>query len=81
MEPIIEAVNVIKHFTGRKPGQVIKACDDISFSVQKGKTLGLVGESGCGKTTAGRVLIRLLDPESGSVLYKGEDLVELTQRA
>jgi ABC-type oligopeptide transport system ATPase subunit len=80
LEPIIEANNIVKHFIGRKPGQVIKACDDVTLSVQMGRTLGLVGESGCGKTTAGRVIIRLLDPDSGTVEYRGVNLVELSPK-
>jgi len=57
-----------------KPISIIKAVDDVSFEVYKGETLGLVGESGCGKTTLGRALLRLIEPGSGKIIYNGIDL-------
>jgi peptide/nickel transport system ATP-binding protein len=62
-----------KKFFG-KPTSFIKAVDDVSFEVMKGETLGLVGESGCGKTTLGRTLLRLIEPTSGKIIYNGIDL-------
>lgn len=66
-------------FPWQKP-EYVKAVDDVSFSVFKGETLGLVGESGCGKTTLGRSILRLLDPRAGELHYKGQDLMQLSPR-
>jgi oligopeptide transport system ATP-binding protein len=72
-EKLIEVKNLEKHFqVGKK--KVLKAVDNISFDIYKGETLGLVGESGCGKSTAGRTIINLYEATSGQVIYAGEDL-------
>ena len=78
-EPIMEVRDLVKHFPitqgffQRKVGAV-QAVNGVSFDVMRGETLGLVGESGCGKSTTARVLLRLLDPTSGSVKYEGEEI-------
>jgi peptide/nickel transport system ATP-binding protein len=64
---------------GRVVGQV-RAVDGVSFSIRRGTTMGLVGESGCGKTTIGKTLLRLNDKTSGSVLFKGQEIFDLTHR-
>ena len=67
-KPLLEVKNLNKHFYG-KQGAVIKAVDNVSFHIMKGETFGLVGESGCGKTTTGRTVIRLYKPTSGEVWF------------
>lgn len=79
---ILEIKNLRKHFPLKKTffGTVtdwVKAVDDVSLKVRKGRTLGLVGESGCGKTTLGRTILRLIEPTEGSIVYKGTDLTTL----
>ncbi len=70
---------VEKNFFG-KPIKFLKAVDDVSFSLKKGKTLGIVGESGCGKTTMGRTILRLHDVTDGEVIFKGQDVTALSDR-
>ncbi len=76
---LIEIKNLKKYFpikSGFKTAQV-KAVDDVSLFIKKGETLGLVGESGCGKTTLGRTIIRLQEPTEGKILYNGEDITKV----
>jgi len=81
-EPLIRVRNLVKHFPitrgiifQRKIGAV-QAVDGISFDVKRGETLGLVGETGCGKSTTARLLVRLLDPTGGEILFEGEDIAK-----
>jgi oligopeptide transport system ATP-binding protein len=76
MSDIIEIKNLKKYFTV-SGGRQLKAIDDISFSIKTGETFGLVGESGCGKTTTGRVLLRLYDPTGGQILVDGVDIFKM----
>jgi peptide/nickel transport system ATP-binding protein/oligopeptide transport system ATP-binding protein len=86
MEPVIEVRDLVKHFPVRRGflgrrRMRLKAVDGVSFCVNHGETLGLVGESGCGKTTVGRLVLNLLGPDSGSVHFKGVELSGLQGRA
>src|SRR5262245_13452745 len=77
--PILEARELRRHFLLKKDfmgrgGGRVHAVDDVSFSVQEGETLGIVGESGCGKTTLARLLVRLIDPDSGNVVLEGKPI-------
>lgn len=78
-ETILEVKNLKKYFK-TKDG-LLHAVDDISFKINKGETLGLVGESGCGKSTAGRTILRLHEPTSGEILFQGENILDYKTRA
>ena len=75
-EHLLEAKNLSKYFPVKKDGRkaTLKAVDDVSFFIDRGETLGLVGESGCGKSTTGRLIINLIPPTSGQVLLEGRDV-------
>ena len=84
--PLLEVKNLkvhfpVKHGLFSRVRAHVKAVDDVSLSIAPGETLGLVGESGCGKTTLGRAIIRLLEPTSGSVMLDGEDITKLSGEA
>lgn len=85
MTDILIVENLVKHYPIRKgvvPKTVgfVRAVDGVSFSIPRGKTLGLVGESGCGKTTVGRTILRLIEPTSGRVTFDGHDVFSLAER-
>ncbi len=80
---LLEVQNLKVHFPVKRgmfnrAQQFVQAVDDVSFSIAPGETLGLVGESGCGKTTLGRAIVRLVEPTSGRVLFEGEDIAKMS---
>ena len=85
MSTIVEARGLKMYFPiGRtmsgKPKKLLKAVDDVDFSIAKGETFGLVGESGCGKTTIGRCLVRLYEPTGGQLLFDGQDIAHMGEK-
>lgn len=76
---LLEVRNLKKYFNTSRG--LLHAVDDISFSLEHGKTLGLVGESGCGKTTTGRAILRLIEPTAGEILFEGIDITKLSNSA
>ena len=75
-QPLLDVKNLKKYF--KTPKGMLHAVDDVTFTIEKGKTLGVVGESGCGKSTTGRAILRLLEPTSGEVFFDGVDVVKLS---
>lgn len=86
MGNLLEVKDLFKHFKVTsetlfgKSGGTVKAVDGVTFSVEAGKTLGLVGESGCGKSTTGRAFMRLIEPSSGSVTFDGKDVLKMGRK-
>src|SRR5688500_7545365 len=81
-ENLIEVTGLKKYFPIKrgllaKTVGHVKAVDDVTFTIRKGETLGLVGESGCGKTTTGRAILRLIEPTAGSVKFNGREVTEM----
>ncbi|MBS1796361.1 MAG: dipeptide ABC transporter ATP-binding protein [Acidobacteria bacterium] len=74
---LVKVRNLVKYFPVEDSDDVVRAVDDVSFDIFAGETLGLVGESGCGKSTVGRCLLRLYEPTSGEVLFAGEELTKM----
>jgi oligopeptide/dipeptide ABC transporter ATP-binding protein len=77
---LLEVENLVQHFPAPGRRGVVHAVDDVSFTVREGETLGLVGESGCGKTTLGRTLLRLYEPTSGTIRFAGTDITHLREK-
>ncbi len=77
-QPLVQITNLKKHFPAANK-QTVYAVDGVSFTIERGETFGLVGESGCGKTTVGRCILRLIEPTSGEVVFDGHDVRALNQ--
>jgi peptide/nickel transport system ATP-binding protein len=80
---LLEVRNLVKHFVRRhglwRPPSVVKAVDDVSFSIEEGEMFGLVGESGSGKSTTGRCILRLIEPSSGDIFFRGENVLQFSR--
>ncbi|MEG7381669.1 dipeptide ABC transporter ATP-binding protein [Bacillus subtilis] len=83
-EPLVEVKHLKKIFADSsglfKKSKPVRAVDDISFTINRGETFGLVGESGCGKSTTGRMLMKLLEPTEGSILFNGQDITKMNDK-
>ena len=81
--PLLEIRHLVKHFARKqgfwRPPSIVKAVDDVSFAIEEGEMFGLVGESGSGKSTIGRCILRLLEPNSGEVLFRGENVLSFSR--
>lgn len=77
-DKILEVKNLSKYF--KTPRGLLHAVDGVSFNIERGKTLGIVGESGCGKSTTGRAVLRLIEPTVGEVIFEGKDIVKLNNQ-
>jgi len=75
---LLEVKNLKKYF--KTPRGMLHAVDDVSFTIERGKTLGVVGESGCGKSTTGRSILRLIEPTAGQVVFEGKDILKLSEK-
>ncbi len=79
-QTLLEVRNLVKYFPVENSDDVLRAVDDVSFNILQGETLGLVGESGCGKSTVGKSLLRLYEPTSGKVFFENQNIVNLPNK-
>jgi len=81
-KPLLEVRNLVKHFVRKqgllRPSSLVRAVDDVSFTIDEGEMFGLVGESGSGKSTTGRCILRLIEPTAGDVLFRGENVLQFS---
>src|SRR6266404_6461334 len=77
---LVKVRNLIKHFPVEGMDDVWRAHDGVTFDIMRGETLGLVGESGCGKSTTGRCILRLIEPTHGDVQFEGRDVTAMGKR-
>lgn len=84
-EPLLQVENLKKYYPIKSGGfgkvsETVRAVDGVSFSIREGETLGIVGESGCGKSTTGRMIMRLIEPTEGKIMFQGKNIMDLSKR-